>query len=42
MSFATLKRNSSNSFDKLTQEIEKMSSTEGGADERFWKPEMDK
>ena len=42
MSFATLKRNSTNSFDKLTQEIEKMSSTEGGADERFWKPEMDK
>jgi len=42
MSFATLKRNSTNSFDKLTQEIEKMSITEGGADERFWKPEMDK
>lgn len=42
MSFATLKRNSTNSFDKLNQEIEKMSSTEGGADERFWKPEMDK
>lgn len=42
MSFATLKRNSNNSFEKLTQEIEKMSATEGGADERFWKPEMDK
>ena len=42
MSFATLKRNSTNAFDKLTQEIEKMSTTEGGADERFWKPEMDK
>jgi hypothetical protein len=42
MSFATLKRNSGNSFDKLTQEIEKMSATEGGGDDRFWKPEMDK
>ncbi len=42
MSFATLKRNSTSAFDKLTQEIEKMSTTEGGADERFWKPEMDK
>jgi hypothetical protein len=42
MSFATLKRNSGNAFEKLTQEIEKMSVTEGGADERFWKPEMDK
>jgi hypothetical protein len=42
MSFATLKRNSGNSFDKLTQEIEKMSTTEGGGDDRFWKPEMDK
>ena len=42
MSFATLKRNSSSSFQKLTQEIEKMSTTEGGTDDRFWKPEMDK
>ena len=42
MSFATLKRNSGNAFEKLTQEIEKMSTTEGGADDRLWKPEMDK
>lgn len=42
MSFATLKRNSANSFDKLTKEIEKIASSEGGADERFWKPELDK
>ncbi len=42
MSFATLKRNSTSAFDKLTQEIEKMTTTESGADERFWKPEMDK
>lgn len=42
MSFATLKRNSTSSFEKLTQEIEKMSTTESGTDDRFWKPEMDK
>jgi hypothetical protein len=42
MSFATLKRNSSTVFEKLTQEIEKMSSTEGSSDNRFWKPEVDK
>lgn len=42
MSFATLKRNSGNAFEKLTQEIEKMSTTESGTDDRFWKPEMDK
>jgi hypothetical protein len=42
MSFATLKRNSANSFEKLTKEIEKIASSEGGADERFWKPELDK
>ena len=42
MSFASLKKNSNSTFQKLTQEIEKMSATEGGSDERFWKPEMDK
>jgi hypothetical protein len=42
MSFATLKRNSSTAFEKLTTEIEKMSATEGSTDDRFWKPEMDK
>ena len=42
MSFASLKKNSNSTFQKLTQEIEKMSATEGGSAERFWKPEMDK
>ena len=43
MSFATLKRNSGNLLEKLTQEVEKMASPEGGgADERLWKPEVDK
>lgn len=42
MSFATLKRNSSSVFDKLTKEIEKSASSEGGSDERLWKPEVDK
>jgi hypothetical protein len=42
MSFAALKRNSSSVFDHLTKEIEKMSSSEGGSDERLWKPEVDK
>jgi len=42
MSFATLKRNSSSVFEKLTQEMEKQSSTESSSDERLWKPEVDK
>jgi hypothetical protein len=44
MSFASLKNSSKSSFAKLTQTMEKMNSTEtqGGPDERFWKPEMDK
>jgi hypothetical protein len=43
MSFDTLKKNSNSSFEKLTRELEKISSSEsGGADERFWKPELDK
>jgi len=44
MSFASLKKQSGSVFDKLTREIEKISNpeTSSGADERFWKPEMDK
>lgn len=44
MSFASLKKSSASSFAKLTQEIEKISNPSGGggADERFWKPELDK
>ena len=44
MSFAALKKNSASSFDKLTQELDKISNSEksGGADERLWKPELDK
>ena len=43
MSFAALKKNSNSSFDKLTQELEKISSSEkSGGDNRLWKPELDK
>jgi hypothetical protein len=43
MSFSALKKNSNSSFEKLTRELEKISSTESsGADDRFWKPELDK
>lgn len=44
-SFASLKRASANSFDKLTEELNKLNSSpqqQGGPDERFWKPEVDK
>ena len=42
MSFASLKKKSG-SFDKLTQQIEKMSKPQGaGPDERLWKPGVDK
>ena len=40
MSFADLKRKSQANFDFLQKELTK-SSTEGGADERLWKPELD-
>jgi len=42
--FASLKRERTNSFDKLTKEVEKLSSssTAKEVDERFWKPEVDK
>ena len=44
MSFENLKKQSSlgSLTQKLVKEVEKMSTTSGGADERLWKPEMDK
>jgi len=44
MSFANLKKQSSlgSLTAKLVKEVEKMNTTSGGADERLWKPEMDK
>ena len=44
MSFSDLKKQSSlgSLTSKLVKEVEKMSNTSGGADERLWKPEMDK
>jgi hypothetical protein len=44
-SFASLKRSSAGSFDKLTEELNKLNSSpqqQGGPDDRFWKPEVDK
>jgi hypothetical protein len=44
MSFQNLKKQSSlgSLTEKLVKQVEKMSTTSGGPDERFWKPEMDK
>jgi len=44
MSFSDLKKQSSlgSLTQKLVKEVEKMSTTSNGADERLWKPEMDK
>jgi hypothetical protein len=44
MSFENLKKQSKlgSLTDKLVKEVEKMSTGSNGADERFWKPEMDK
>ena len=44
MSFANLKKQSKlgSLTEKLVKEVEKMNTGSGGADERFWKPEMDK
>jgi len=44
MSFENLKKQSKlgSLTEKLVKEVEKMSTGSGGADERFWKPEMDK
>ena len=42
--FANLKKQSSlgSLTEKLVKQVEKMNTTSGGADERLWKPEMDK
>ena len=41
--FAALKRNRNNIFDKLNTELNKLGSNEkSSADDRFWKPEVDK
>ena len=44
MSFANLKKQSSlgSLTSKLVKEVEKMSNTSSGGDDRLWKPEMDK
>jgi hypothetical protein len=44
MSFSELKKKSSlgSLTSKLLSEVEKMNSSGGGADERLWKPEVDK
>ena len=43
MSFASLKKNSNSSFEKLTRELEKVASSEKNTgDDRLWKPELDK
>ena len=44
MSFQNLKKQSSlgSLTDKLVKQVEKMNTTSSGADERLWKPEMDK
>jgi hypothetical protein len=44
MSFDSLKKQSKlgSLTEKLVKEVEKMNTVSGGADDRFWKPEMDK
>lgn len=44
MSFAELKRSSSSNFDKLNKELSKLNSNSNdrSADDRLWKPEVDK
>lgn len=44
MSFADLKRSSSNSFDKLTKELNKLAApnNDRSEDDRYWKPTVDK
>ena len=42
MSFDSLKKKSNSLTEKLLKEVEKMNSSSGGADERFWKAELDK
>jgi len=40
--FSKLKKNSGNSLEKLTQEVQKMNKNENGPDPRFWYPAVDK
>lgn len=42
--FSKLKKSSHNSLERLTQEVSKLTTPEGGggADDRFWKPDVDK
>ena len=42
MSFSTLKKRSGSSLESLVKEAEKLNKQGPGADERFWKPELDK
>ena len=45
MSFANLKKSSKTSLDKITQQVNKLATPEGGGrenDNRFWQPEVDK
>ena len=42
MSFSSLKKRSGTSLERLVQEAEKLNKQGPGADERFWKPELDK
>ena len=42
MSFSDLKRRSKSTLSNLVQEVEKINKGGAGADERFWKPELDK
>ena len=45
MSFASLKKSRGNSLSRLVQESQKLTTNQssgGGADDRFWKPEVDK
>jgi hypothetical protein len=42
-SFASLKKSGKTQLDKINQELNKLSNPEaGGADDRFWRPEVDK
>lgn len=42
MSFANLKRTSATNFDKLKSELSKLNSNNRDADDRYWKPTVDK
>ena len=46
MSFSNLKKSSKTSLEKITQQVTKLTTAEGGggreSDDRFWQPEVDK